>query len=363
MKQAWIKSAIFDCIWILAPGIIPVLLVLIFPTFFSEQSSEISPFFWVVLVLLIDVAHVHSSLYRTYFSPIARKKFSTLFKAVPFISWLVGVMLYSIGPMMFWRCLAYLAVFHFIRQQYGFLRIYSRAETLPKWISRIHAVTIYSVTFIPICIWHVTGPKNFNWFVEGDFFYLNNPELGLVLKVAFFLVVTVYIASELYILVSCKKYNIPRFLLVIGTAASWYTGIVLFDGDLSFTALNVISHGIPYMALVWVSEKKQAVSNNSKFLKLIFSYYGILLFVGLVVLFAYLEEGLWDALVWRERENVFHFFYFLTPLKNLHILALIVPVLALPQMVHYVLDGFIWKIKNPKMSMDITASEKSTNTL
>ncbi|HXU27220.1 MAG TPA: hypothetical protein VN698_08305, partial [Bacteroidia bacterium] len=339
MKQAWIKSATFDSIWILAPGLIPVLLLFIFPSIFIEQSSEISPFYWVVLILLIDVAHVHSSLYRTYFNPLARKKFSTLFKAVPFISWLVGVLLYSISSIVFWRCLAYLAVFHFIRQQYGFLKIYSRNETLSGWVTKIQTTTIYAVTFIPICIWHVTGPKNFNWFVEGDFFYLDSPTLGLVLKVIFFLVIITYFVSELYVLIKCKTYNIPRLFLVVGTAASWYIGIVLFNGDLSFTALNVISHGIPYMALVWVSEKKQASTGNSKFLKLIFSYYGVLLFVGLVVLFAYIEEGLWDALVWREREGVFHYFYFLKPLKNIRLFSLVVPFLALPQIVHYVLDG------------------------
>ena len=149
----------------------------------------------------------------------------------------------------------------------------------------------------------------------------------------------------------------------MGTAASWDVGIVVFNGDLAFTALNVISHGIPYMALVWVSEKKQASTGNSKLLKLVFSQYGVLFFAGIVILFAYIEEGLWDALVWRERGEVFSFFYFLAPLKNLHVFALVVPLLALPQTVHYVLDAFIWKIRNPKMGIDINVVEKSINAL
>ena len=359
MKQAWIRSAAFDSLWILAPGIIPVLLLLIFPDFFAEQSAEISPFFWVMLVLVVDVAHVHSSLYRTYFSPVARKKYSSLFKAVPFICWLVGVVLYTIGPMVFWRCLAYLAVFHFIRQQYGFLRIYARTEKLPRWIMHIHSITIYAVTFIPIAIWHVTGPKNFNWFVEGDFLYLQDPALGFALKIVFFILVCIYLLSEWYVWLRYKQYNVPRFLLVAGTAASWYMGIVLFDGDLSFTALNVISHGIPYMALIWVTERKQAANTPSKFMKLVFSYYGVLLFVGIVILFAYVEEGLWDALVWRERKELFSSFYFLKPLKNIHLLSFIIPVLALPQTVHYVLDGFIWKIKSTQTELDVSIN-KST---
>ncbi len=46
----------------------------------------------------------------------------------PLLGWLAFVALYSLGSMVFWRVLAYLAVFHFIRQQYGFMMIYRRND-------------------------------------------------------------------------------------------------------------------------------------------------------------------------------------------------------------------------------------------
>ena len=50
--------------------------------------------------------------------------------------------------------------------------------------------------------------------------------------------------------------------------------------------------------------------------------------------------------VWHERLWLFGDGWDVDSLKNL-----LVPLLALPQLVHYVLDGFLWRRKsNPEMS-------------
>jgi len=345
MKQVWIRSALFDSIWIFCPIILPAIFVICFPAIFDRQSGDLSFFWWVILILLIDVAHVYSTIYRTYFNKTALKKYSRVFKLTPLICWMAGIFLYSLDSILFWRCLAYLAVFHFIRQQYGFLRIYSRKEILPKWAVIVHNFTIYAVTLLPIIIWHAQGQKNFNWFVEGDFMYFTSPLLVSILQLCFFILVIFFIACELYLYKRFKLFNIPRFLLVLGTALSWYTGIVIYNGDLIFTALNVIAHGIPYMALIWVSEKNQAQQNQAGIIKYFFKTYGVVLFAGLLFVFAWVEEGLWDALIWREHSQLFTWFYFLNPVHHPKLLIFLVPLLALPQVVHYVLDGFIWKVR------------------
>ncbi|UOR06535.1 hypothetical protein MUN82_05425 [Hymenobacter aerilatus] len=71
--------------------------------------------------------------------------------------------------------------------------------------------------------------------------------------------------------------------------------------------------------------------------------YGITLFLGVIALLAYAEEGLWDGLVWREHGSVFGWFQQLPAVADPLTLTLLVPLLALPQMTHYVLDGFIWR--------------------
>jgi len=76
----------------------------------------------------------------------------------------------------------------------------------------------------------------------------------------------------------------------------------------------------------------------------------VLSFVGLLILFAYVEEGLWDGFIWKEHASVFSIFSGLPSISNDTILALTVPLLALPQSTHYVLDGFIWRMRKQKQA-------------
>lgn len=344
MKQPWIQSPVFDLVWFIAPGLVPVLLLVSFPGVFGLSDNGLSPVSWLLLVLCVDVAHVYSTVYRTYFNPQGRAQYQRLLWLIPLAGWAVGAALCSLDTLLFWRCLSYLAVFHFVRQQYGFLRLYSRS--MPRGVARLHSVVIYSATIIPVAIWHCTGPKNFNWFVEGDFLYVQVPALAAVLKSVLAVLLLCYAASELYLKRTTGLFNIPRSLFVVGTAASWYVGIVVFNGDLAFTMLNVLSHGIPYIALIWSVEKKSVQKHGTPFLRTVFSTYGVVLFVGIIVLMGYIEEGLWDAVIWREHEGFFSVFYGVPPLASHVLIALVVPLLALPQIVHYVLDGFIWKQRN-----------------
>src|SRR5689334_21314346 len=126
-KQPWIGKPWVDILFILSPPFLSLLVIVLFPSLFRE-SEEVSIVWWVVLVLLIDVAHVYSTLYRTYFDPQALSKQRHLLWIIPFAGFLGGVLIYSLSSAWFWRILAYVAVFHFVRQQYGFMRVYSRKE-------------------------------------------------------------------------------------------------------------------------------------------------------------------------------------------------------------------------------------------
>lgn len=88
---------------------------------------------------------------------------------------------------------------------------------------------------------------------------------------------------------------------------------MLFNGDLIFTLHNVVSHGIPYLALVWASGPKSAHAPVPTRRGAWAGRYGLAVFIGAVVLFAFLEEGLWHGLVWREHGAVFGWFQHLPP--------------------------------------------------
>ena len=344
-KQPWINSASSDIGFILMPPFFALLLVAFFPQQFKE-STAMPLMYWLVLIVFIDVAHVYSTLYRTYFNPIEYKEKQSLLITIPVLCYVTGVICYSIDALLFWRILAYLAVFHFIRQQYGFMRLYSRFENKSRWIMTLDSATIYTSTLYPILYWHLNPNRNFNWFVEGDFWLYKNELLSNVSLFFYLFILTLYFLKEVYQFLQSQQLNLPRNLLILGTTASWYFGIIYFNGDMAFTTLNVISHGIPYMALIWFFEKKKHAQNktsSSKILKACFGSYGIILFILILSLLAYFEEGLWDGLVWKEHADLFSPFSFLPKVDDKQLLALLIPLLALPQSTHYVLDGFIWR--------------------
>ncbi|WP_315817552.1 hypothetical protein [Paraflavitalea speifideaquila] len=311
MKQPWIYSSRLDSIFILSPPFISLLIVFLFPGLFSTGTG-MSTAWWIILVVFIDVAHVYSTLYRTYFDRDTFQQQKNRLIGIPVAGFIIAVLLYYMDAMLFWRVLAYLAVFHFVRQQYGFMRIYSRKEPFNKWYYRIDQVAVYSATIYPLLYWHLHAPRNFHWFVEGDFLYFKAGVLSVVAAVGYLLVIIAYLIKEFVFVKKERFFNWPRNLVMAGTFLSWYFGIVYFNGDMAFTLLNVVSHGVPYMALIWVyGHKKSTQPGNRSYGKLVkhlFTEYGVVLFVLSMMLLAYVEEGFWDAWIWKEHNNVFGLF-------------------------------------------------------
>ncbi|TPG72032.1 hypothetical protein [Hymenobacter nivis] len=340
-SQPWIRSARYDGWLILGPPFGALLVVLALPARY-RATAELPLLAWVGLVLLIDVAHVYGTLFQTYFDPVRRRARRTLLWAAPVACYAAGVALHSAGGLWFWRALAYLAVFHFMRQQYGFLRLYARREG-PAPGAWLATAAIYAATLYPLLYWHLSPPRNFNWFVDGDFVQRDWP-LGRHLATALYgALLVAYAGREAWLWHRTRAFNVPRNLLLAGTAASWYAGIVWCNGDLAFTLLNVVSHGVPYLALVWQGRPASATGAPVPRRGPWAGKYGWLAFLGLIAAFAYLEEGLWDGLVWREHSAVFGWFQALPDVSRAAWLAWLVPLLALPQSTHYVLDGFIWR--------------------
>ena len=354
--QPWLSSAPFDLGLIIGPAFIASLFVILFSG--ELASYDYLPLWaWIVFVLMVDVAHVYSTLFRTYLDPVAFSKNSTLLVSIPILTWAVGALLYSMGDMVFWRCLAYLAVFHFIRQQYGFVSLYSRKEPAlfrNSGLRMLDGLFIYLATLYPIIYWHTHMPRNFNWFIAGDFIK-GIPDILANSALAIYIVVAVaYLVKEVVLYTKTGYLNIPRNLIICGTAVSWWVGIVALNSDMAFTITNVVSHGIPYIALIWLYHNRRGTTGDagevsvnryfSLFRNLLVTY--LPAFLVFLFILAYLEEGLWDGFVWREHGAIFGFFHALPVLKDSVMLSILVPLLSLPQATHYVLDGFIWRIKD-----------------
>jgi len=341
-RQPWLSNRAQEIIFILAPSLLPVLIVLTFPAYFLNH--DVSSLWWVVLVLCIDVSHVYSTLFRLYWDRPTFQRYKRTLIFIPVIASGAGIALHYYSAAIFWRVLAYVAAYHFVRQQYGFMRLYSRYDPSSRASRIIDTLAIYSATLYPLAYWHLHLTKQLSWFVEGDFIALQGFPADNFLLVIYLASLTLYIGKEIVLFTRSRIVNIPKTLIVAGTYASWYVGIVLFQGDLVFTLLNVVAHGIPYMGLIWIYGEHKARHAFS------FTWRGVLIFAGVLLLLAYLEEGLWDLFVWKDHTDVFPFFTSLPEISSHVLLSIVVPLLVLPQITHYVLDGFIWRFSRDRNS-------------
>ena len=351
IKQPWLGNPFTEIVFILLPPFLCLLVIMLFPSVF-QNTREVSLAGWVILVLLIDVGHVYSTLYRTYFDTVALRKQRAILFAIPFFSFVAGVLIYSMSSLWFWRILAYIAVFHFIRQQYGFMRLYSRKEPKKNFNARLDTIIIYTATLYPLLYWHLKGPRNFSWFIENDFYFIPSQTLLLkTLTTGYFILIGCYLFVECIRIYKTRFINIPKLCIIGGTLLSWYFGIVYFNGDMAFTLLNVVSHGIPYMALIWIHGKKlyNKPGKENRFLTFIFSKKGFLVFILSLFLFAFMEESLWDLSVWKEHQAVFGLNKLPDFKLNYQLLSIVIPLLTVPQLTHYILDGFIWKIEKEEI--------------
>jgi hypothetical protein len=338
MIQPWIHKPKTDSLFILLPSFIVVAIVFLFQKQLLLLEAQYSFYTWLFLIVFIDVAHVYATLFKTYFVAAEFQKRKKRYLILPFICFVVGVVLFSFGSNVFWSTLAYIAVFHFIRQQYGFMRLYARAEA-KLWINKfIDNLVIYTATLYPMLFWFLSTPRNFNWFINDEFFQVQNDLLLTVFEFLYFAILLFYVLRTLYLGYRDAYFNIPKNAIIVGTALSWYFGIVYFNNDLVFTLLNVVSHGVPYLALIYLNEIQKKDNKQLRQLYHFKHFKGVLLYVLVLLLIAFSEEYLWEILVWNH-----HFSITTTNLFSYQ--YLLVPLLTVPQFTHYILDGIIWKNK------------------
>lgn len=332
-NQPWIHKAKTDTFFILLPSFFALFCVVIFNKQISMLQNHYPFHIWLFLIVFIDVAHVYSTLYKTYFVSSEFKKRKQLYIFLPIVCFLIGLILHAFGSLVFWSVLAYVAVFHFIRQQYGFVRLYSKNDPKTFWNKFFDSLIIYSVTIYPMITWFFSPNRQFNWFVKNEFFHFENKFVLEFSKYIYFTVIIIYFVRVLYFLVRKNIFNIPKNLIIIGTGLSWYFGIVYYNNDLIFTLLNVVSHGIPYMALIFLKEINNNDQSNRNLV--LINLKKVLFFLLSLFVLAFFEEFIWEIMVWNE------FFTFDFDFYNWHFI--VVPLLAVPQFTHYLLDGFIWK--------------------
>ncbi len=348
MTSPSLVSPRYDWLYFAGPGIVTAILaVLIGATSPTPRPAGLG--LWISGVLLVDVTHVWASLYRTYLDPQARRLHRARLRLLPVLCLWVGFLLHLASPLWFWRVLAYVAIFHFIKQHVGFVHLYARkgGETRPD--VRLASAAVWAGTLGPVVWWHAHLPRQFAWFVAGDLVPGLPAQLGTAALAVQAAVLLIFLIRRVQ-LQRRGRANPLLVAMVLLPAINWTLGIVIYDDDRIFTLTNVFLHGVPYLALVWVTGGRERVSAGlSRAPSLARWVPAAAVYYGLLVALAFTEEGLWDRLVWHDHPGLFGT---AQPLRDPTLLALVAAILTVPQATHYLLDRWIWRAgpQNPKLA-------------
>lgn len=356
-RSRWLFSPAIDLSVFLGSAVLALALFFLAPALGIPAGGDGPVWSWFVAVLLVDVAHVWSTAFVVYLDPAEWRRRPALYAGAPLVAWFLGILLYQLGgEALFWRAVAYLAAFHFVRQQYGWVMMYrARAGERDRLGRFIDGATIYATTVVPLVIWHTQLPRNFAWMREGDFAAGLPAVFADLAHILYLALALAYLANAV---VSARRGHViswGKHIVVVTSAACWYLGIVATNGDYTFTVTNVFIHGIPYAALVFLYARAAADRpESSGGLGARVVRRGLVPFLATLWVIAYLEELLWDRGVWNDHPALFGGSFGVESLA-----PLLVPLLAVPQLTHYFLDGFLWRrAANPRLGELLSAANQ-----
>ncbi|MCP4445690.1 MAG: hypothetical protein GY811_10175 [Myxococcales bacterium] len=347
--RRWIVSRRFDLAILAAP------LIASLGSLFALGVEGRSIPLWAFLLIIVcaDVAHVWATTYITYLdSEVFRRRRLLLLLPIP-LSFLISYRLHDHSPELFWTLLAYVAIYHFIQQQWGFIALYkARGREKSSFDYYLDKWTLWAGSLGPVLLWHASPARQFDWFNAGESFIVTIPEnlrLDIVLVSAFFGLV--WVLRQVQRFSSERDLNVGKTLWMVFSWISWWVGISLADHPLISAAFLNLFHGVPFIALVWHRSNRKWQGQEggpSRLVAWLSQRRNWVYFMVCIIAAAAIEESLWDGMVWR---------VYLPSLLGLEahssasLLSFWVALLSVPQIVHYYLDAWIWKLdtNNPDL--------------
>lgn len=304
------------------------------------QLAYVPAWAWFLCMGLVDAPHVYSTLFRTYLDRDAFQARRRLYIVTPVLCFGASFLVHMHDDLWFWRGLAYFAIFHFVRQQWGWMAYATRGRgtRVGRLESTLDQALIYAATLGPVLWWH-SHPRPFGWYVEGDLFQKLPEGVGIAAMALLCAVSALWIAHEAYLHWALKRpINGAKWVVAVATLAAWVGGIVWLGNALATLALIALSHGIPYMMLV--RQRCRSVAQVSRVAHGPAAVFFLALFA-----IAATEEWFWTLLGvehnWVSDIGIAGLDAFKDPGSPW--VSVVVAVLTLPDLTHFIYDGFLWK--------------------
>lgn len=316
-----------DLLVFVAGPLILTLMVQGFHSLAGLSLTNVSPWVYFFLFVFLDHFHVYlgigTALSIGTHTPSEQKKFYLLFPPFCLATYIA---LNFISFDLFAAAFAYVSIFHFARQQLGWMRISYRQET-PVWKfeRRLNDLCIYASTLGFVAYGASTHVQP-QWFSPGDIGRLPDSLAPWILG-GIAAINAAFLGMQVYALKMNRRGHGTKMLIWVSTLVVWGLAFGYFtEFNAISLSLIVTHHAVPSMLLSSLYVKKRRGPQNI-FLKT------LLALAMFAIVFSLLEFG---ASGFQEESDSFSVMIWLAPL------------LATASTFHYAIDGFFWREKyNP----------------
>lgn len=346
-SQPWIHSWYGDSLGFFAIPLVAIFLAVFrLPPFRYIDAAHIGAL--ITYVLIIDWAHIFAQWHRIYSNPLETSG-KWIYPLSYFLLFpVVGLIFYLgyLAPVE--SFLVYFVIYHFIKQHYGFIRIYSKIDGVKtKFESVTESALIYLCMWTPVLYWHSEFPKkDFYWLVH----FIKSP----LVKNLFWPALVAYIFCFLaYALAEFKRtkrngiFNWPKNLALLSAAAGW--GLVSVFGEVPvlifFTV--VLTHDVSYIVFVWlIGRRDYKIRKNQVSWFSFWSIPGFLLFCFSALLLSQIIWAIYIETTMDQNRSYFivgTIFNDLPSFKEGYMLNLCTSLFYATQAHHYFIDKYLWK--------------------
>ena len=308
-----------DLLWILTPGFLALLVCGVLTNFPAGYLIAA-----LLVAGLIDCGHLLVTGWRTFLHSQDRKKRQGFIIAFLAIFMVTFFALRSSVPY-FLTSIAYVAIFHHLRQYHGIIRWYQKINQrfCPHSVRFMYAMTILAMVV------DQTGPGAFlSLGYHGRLVGLQNPTANTFALALYGLTVAAYVVFEIRLW--SRGIREPNRILAV-ISPSLLCGICLFAFDsLQMTLFPIlVAHAVPYFPLSHIALKRTQTrpfgsGNRAAYLLAATALAGLAMFSGTYTFVTEVTQNYGEA--------------------NVSSLAtLIVSVLVTFQLSHYIFDSVIWR--------------------
>ncbi len=319
----WILSQFSnDLIFIFLPGIASIAIFSRLPS--NSIYLLVYAFFASTIV---DSGHVYTTAWRTFFRKEERNS-HPLYWIAP-LTIITGVFLWVYFRIPYlWSFVVYATIYHHMTQFYGFLRWYQK---LNKRISYFSGYFLFALILIPFILFHFRSLPNERYYTDQDIFFYPNPAF---FKIGLFIYASVVIAWLVFeaVLIYKKHFELNRFLALLAPAFLYAYCFLVGKNSIQILLPLLLSHGIPYMAVMSLSLGRL----DPKAFHKVYKAVGI---IALTAVVGGVANTLYETYVITISNG-----YVQNGISVIE--TLLIGIYLVPLFCHYVFDGYLWKSKH-----------------